>query len=121
MLYMKFLLLTLVVTLAVLGGTILLIIPGIMLALGFQFAGYYMADNPEVGIKDSLKRSWRGTKGLKWKLLLFVLVLGLINIGGMILLGVGLLITMPLTSLALAHVYVHIIEKRNIPSPETSA
>lgn len=119
-LYMKFLLLSIVVTLAIIAGTILLIIPGIMLALGLQFAGYYMADNHDVSVKDALKRSWQGTKGLKWKLLWFVIVLGLINILGMMVLGIGLLVTVPLTSLALASIYVHVIENRNIPASDSS-
>lgn len=54
---------------------------------------------------EALKRSFQITAGKFWDLLLFVLIMLGINILGILCLGVGLLITLPLTSLALIYIY----------------
>jgi len=119
-LYFKFFVLTVLVTILVGLGTILLIIPGIIAATGLQFAGYFMIDE-NVSIKKSMKLSWEATKGVRLKLFWLIIVLGLVNILGMLLFGIGLLVTMPLTSLVLAHIYVDFIKHRKISNSQTSS
>lgn len=92
------------VGLAVLVGLVLLIVPGIIAALGFLFSSYLIVDKGR-GPIEAMKESWRITKGNRWKLFLLVLAIAGINIVGFFLLVVGLLVTIPVTMLALAHAY----------------
>ncbi len=84
-------------------GFILLIVPGIYLMLRYSMVRYSILDG--AGITDSLRRSAHMTVGAKWHLLGFFIVLILLNILGAILLLVGLLVTIPVTMIAYAHVY----------------
>lgn len=93
--------------LAVLGGLILLIIPGIILALKFCLWPYFVLDQSHGGI-EALKASNRTVYGSKWDLLLFSIAAVFLNILGVLCLGVGFLITMPVTLLAWAHIYLQL-------------
>ncbi len=88
----------------VLVGFIFLIIPGIILSIKFGFAEYLVVDK-NMSVVDSLNNSWEITKGVKWNLFLFGILLFLINMVGFIALLVGLFITVPLTMVANAYVY----------------
>ena len=90
--------------LIVLGGLLLLIIPGIIWGIRFQFYSYYIIDKG-LGPMDALKASWHTTKGVSWTLFLFGIVSGLINILGVLLLFIGLLATIPITSIAYSYIY----------------
>ena len=90
--------------LAVLGGFILLIIPGIYLALRLQFYSYVILDK-DTGVIDSLKRSWKLTEGNVINLFLFMFLLIGINILGAIALLVGLLVTIPVSFIAVTLLY----------------
>ena len=85
-------------------GLILLIVPGVMAGLMFMFAPYIVVDKG-LGPVEAMRESKRITDGHKWSLLGLVAVLALINILGLICLIVGLLVTVPITSLALVHAY----------------
>jgi uncharacterized membrane protein len=89
---------------ATIVGLILLIVPGVVVALMFFFAQYLVIDRSLTPIV-ALQESMRITNGHKWKLLGLVGVLTLINIFGALLLLIGLLVTIPLTSLAIVHAY----------------
>ena len=93
-----------IVGLAVVLGLVLLIVPGIMLALGLMFTSYLVIDKKR-GPIEALKESWRITKGHKWQLFLFVLAILGLNILGLIALVVGLLVTIPVSMLAVVHAY----------------
>jgi hypothetical protein len=58
-------------------GFVLLIIPGIIAAIGLMFYQEICADNPEMGAMDVIKKSWEMTKGHKMDLF----VIGLSFIG----------------------------------------
>ena len=88
----------------VIAGFICLIIPGIYLAIKFQFYSFLIVDK-NMGVMDSLKKRSAMTEGVKWKLLLFALVLGGINILGALCLLVGLLVTIPTSTMATVYVY----------------
>jgi len=86
-------------------GFILLVIPGIYVALTYGFAPILMLDKKDLKISESFKQSALMTKDIKWKLLGFFVVIILLNILGVIALGVGLLVSVPVTSLAFVHIY----------------
>lgn len=102
--YWVYLAATLLVGLAILLGLVLLIVPGIIFGLMFMFTSFIVIDR-NLGPIDAMKESKRITSGHKWSLLGFVLLLALINLVGAIALGVGLLVTVPVTSLAFANAY----------------
>lgn len=102
--FLRFLVTSAAVFLIVIAGLILLIVPGIILGLALSFATYLVVDE-KMGTRAAIKRGFEITKGKRWKLFQFMLVLGAINILGMLALGIGLLVTVPLSGIALAHVY----------------
>lgn len=91
-------------------GLALLVIPGIMLGILFLFWPYLMLDKGYKPIQ-ALKASFQLTKGAGWDLFFFIVLLGAINVLGALCLIVGLFITLPLTLLALAHVYRQLAQK----------
>lgn len=93
---------------AVAVGTILLIIPGVIIGLMWMFYMYLILDK-KLSPLDALKESAKMTSGYKWQLLGFAVILMLINIGGALLLGIGLLWTIPLSAIALAHMYRQLV------------
>lgn len=109
-LFLPFLFGSILSSIIIVVGFFLLIIPGIYLALKFQYFTYAMVDK-NMGPIDALKESSRITKKVKLKLLLFNILLMLINILGALALGVGLLLTVPTTMIATAYVYKKLSEK----------
>jgi len=99
----RFVLASLVVALAVVCGLILLIIPGIYLLLRYSMVRFAVVDG--AGVRESLHISSTLTHGIKLQLLLFFVTLIGLNILGAVALLVGLLVTMPISMLAAAHVY----------------
>ena len=85
-------------------GFVLFIIPGIMLALGWQFFSYLVIDK-DLDVIESLKRSWEITQGEKWRLFGLMIVLWFMNLFGALLFGVGLLWTIPTSMLAVGYAY----------------
>lgn len=102
--FLPYLAVKIITTIAVLVGLVLLIVPGIILALMFIFATYLVVDTGR-GPIEALKESMRITKGHKWGLFALMLALIGINILGMLALGVGLLISVPVSLLSIAHAY----------------
>lgn len=102
--FLRFLGARILVGLAVIIGIILLIVPGVIFGLMFMFTPYLVIDKGMSPI-EAMKESKRITSGYKWKLLGLCAVLGLINVLGFICLIVGLLVSVPVTSIAIAHAY----------------
>ncbi len=90
--------------LAVIGGTILLIIPGILFAVMFGYSKYEILEK-EISPIDALKASRKITKGYRWKIFGFMFVSGLLVILGVLCLFVGILFFLPLVMIADAIVY----------------
>lgn len=78
-------------------GLILLVVPGIYLALKFSQYQYAIVDR-NLGVIDSLKYSSEITAGSLWQLLGLAVLLILINLLGVVALCVGLIFTIPLTN-----------------------
>ncbi|OGH10721.1 MAG: hypothetical protein A3B38_04535 [Candidatus Levybacteria bacterium RIFCSPLOWO2_01_FULL_36_13] len=91
-------------------GFLALIIPGIVFAVRLQFVGFLIVEK-QLGPIEAIKGSWKLTKNNFFTLLGFGIVSMLLNIFGFFLLIVGLLVTVPLTSLAQANVYLKLSEK----------
>jgi len=103
-LYVKYLIATVLYGIAVMIGVLLLIVPGVIVSLMLLFYGFLIIDKGLSPI-DALKASHLVTKGAKWQLFLFGLATLGLNIVGALCLLVGLFVTVPMTLLALAHVY----------------
>lgn len=88
----------------ILVGLILFIIPGIILAIRLSFWAYALVEG-NLGPIAALKESWRITKGQTINLSIFYLLLGLLNLVGLLALGVGLFITTSITQLATVFVF----------------
>ena len=94
-----------IVSLIIIGiGLILLIVPGIIAQVMLCLAAFLVLEKSMKPI-EALKESRRMTKGKRWDLFLFILVLILINVVGALPFGLGLLVTLPVSLLAFAHVY----------------
>lgn len=90
--------------LAVLVGLLLLVVPGIIIGVGLTFVPYLIVDRG-AGVVDSLKESWRLTKGNKLQLFFLLLALLGLNILGLLALIIGIFVTAPLSLLALTSAY----------------
>lgn len=90
--------------LMVIGGLILLVAPGLYLAVKFMYYPYAIVDK-KVGALDSFKVSSKITKGNMWNQFLLGLIMMGIFILGFLFLGVGLFIAIPVALLGYAHVY----------------
>ena len=102
--FWKYLGASILASLAIGVGLVLLIVPGIILALMFMFTTFLVIER-ELGPIEALKESNRITRGHKWNLLGLLLMLILVNLLGVLALIVGLLVSVPVTVLALTHVY----------------
>jgi len=85
-------------------GIALFVIPGAYIAIRFQFTPYLIIDGG-MGPIDAFKAAWAMTRGLGLELLLLLLSMVGLNILGAVPLGLGLLITVPVTFMAHAMVY----------------
>jgi len=91
-------------SLIIIIGFALFILPGIYLAIRLQFVNALIVDE-NLGVIDSLKRSWEITQGHEVKLFLVLLVfIGLILLGT-ICLGVGIFITIPICVIMQLYIY----------------
>ncbi|HEY6102637.1 MAG TPA: hypothetical protein VI007_05360 [bacterium] len=85
-------------------GLVLLVIPGIIFSVRYLFYGYAVVDRNAHPV-EALAQSAAATKGVWGALSLFGLVIIMLNILGALALGVGLLVTLPVSALATAWVY----------------
>lgn len=90
--------------LMVMVGLVLLIVPGVYLAIKYAFFGFVMVDK-KTGIMNSLKTSAQLTDGIKWDLFGFGLLMGLLNLLGALALMIGLFVTIPVSLMASIYVY----------------
>ncbi len=102
--YINFLVAGILYGLAVGFGVLLLIIPGIIFAIMWQFYKYAVVD-VKLGPVEALRYSGEITKGYRWTVFGIDIVLVLVNIAGALALGIGLLFTIPLTMIAEAVMY----------------
>ncbi len=117
----KYLLANILYGAIIFAGGILLIIPGIIWAVMFQFTPYFIIDK-DAGIMEALKSSASLTSGAKWNLFFFNILIGLVNLAGALCFLVGLLLTIPLSFMAIAYVYRQLLSQTGSgDSPEIPA
>ncbi len=102
--FWKYLLASILGGLAVGLGLLLLIVPGIIFALMFAFTPFLVIDRG-LGAMEAMKESARITKGHKWTLLGLALLSLLVVLLGVLAFGVGVLVAVPVVSLAFTQVY----------------
>lgn len=85
-------------------GTILFIIPGIYLAVKYQFYYYYIIED-KCGPIEAFKRAGDSVKGQWWNVLWFDLTLIFINFIGLLALLIGFFWSYPTTMIAHADAY----------------
>lgn len=100
----RYILATILYAVIVVGGLILLVIPGIYFAVKYQFYAYFIVDK-DMGVMDSLKKSASITKGSLMNLFLFGLISAVLSILGLLVFGIGLLVVIPVLSIASAYIF----------------
>ncbi|MCG2712913.1 MAG: hypothetical protein L6416_11410 [Candidatus Omnitrophica bacterium] len=100
-------------------GILILVIPGIVWFLKFQFFGYFIVDK-KLGPIEALKESARITHGIKLRLIKFAILVGFINFLGALVLGIGLIVSIPTTIIAHAALYRKLASK-SIKTGDASA
>ena len=95
---------TILSSIIIIVGLFFLIIPGIYFALRYQFVSYLIVDQGLSPV-NALKKSSEMTKGIKLDLLWLGIVLFAVNLLGALVVFVGLLITIPVTMVAMGYVY----------------
>lgn len=100
--------------------TLLLIIPGIIMALAYSQTFYILADNPDINPIDAIRKSREMMKGYKWK----YFCLNLRFIGWAILciftFGIGYLWLAPYIQVTLAKFYDDIKDQPIVEAPVTA-
>jgi len=115
-LLLKYLVGSILYMLIVVGGLILLVVPGIIWSIKFWFYGYFIVDRG-MGPIEALKHSSAITRGTKWDLFLFGLLTAGINIVGALCCLVGLFATIPTTFVAFAYVYRTLLGRAETTPP----
>jgi hypothetical protein len=98
---------TLLAFLAVMLGYVLLIIPGVILAIGLCLTHFYVVD-AELGPIDAMSASWNATRGHKLQLFLFGLVAFCVGTLGFMACCLGFYVALPLIMVALATIYLRL-------------
>lgn len=109
---------TIIAAVAVTMGLVLLIVPGVIMLLRLWMVGFVLVDERS-GPIDAIQRSWDITRGHTMDLLVFFIALVGLNILGACCLGVGLLVTLPISGLAMAHIY-RMLKPKTAAAPATT-
>ena len=99
---------TIISSILVFLGLLLFIIPGIYIGLRLSMFRLLIVDK-KLGIFESLSTSWKITEKQTLNLFVISFIFGIINLYGLLTFGIGLLITAPLTSIAIVYVYKYLL------------
>jgi hypothetical protein len=86
-------------------GTLLLVVPGVILALGWALVQYIAVDR-RLGVIETFGVSWRATHGHKGQILLLFLLAFLVMLAGLLACCIGTFVAMPIIHVALAYLYL---------------
>jgi len=116
--FIAVILLSLLVDLIILGGTILLIVPGIIFAIGHTFYQEVYVDNEDLKTMEVVKKSWNLTKG--YKMDIFILTLSFIGWGilGVFTLGILYIWLIPYMNVTLLLFYEGLTKKDKVRKEE---
>jgi len=96
--------------LAVSLGLLLLVLPGIWIAIRFQFFPYFIIENGDSSF-TALQKSFNLSQDLLLELFVFGVAVVFLNLIGALLFGIGIIFTYPLTTMATAVIYRSLIEE----------
>ena len=110
--FLPLLLLSVVAGLFISIGTLLLIIPGVYLAVAYLFVSYLVVDRG-LDFWPAMELSRRTVHPRWFSYFAFVLLVVLLNLAGAVALGVGLLVTIPLSFCTVTAAYADIFGFRS--------
>ncbi len=85
--------------------TLGLFFPTLYIAVRFKFFPFIVAEHEHSSVKDLIAMSYKATEGSFWQVLAFMVLVAALNLVGFLFFGVGLLLTVPTTLFAAAHLY----------------
>ncbi len=94
----------------ILGGFLLFVIPGIIFSIKFMFTPYLIVDK-DMGPIEALKASAKMTDGVKWDIFGFMAATVVLMYSGALALLVGLIITIPVGTLAYVILYERLLKR----------
>jgi uncharacterized membrane protein len=97
----------LLVSLVVVLGLLLLVVPGVVMALAFTLAPYYVVDR-QLGPIEAMKASWEATEGQKGKLLGYGVIAFFIVVLGLVACCIGSIVGASVSQLGMAIIYVRL-------------
>lgn len=101
---LKYLALCVLYIVSVIAGLILLVIPGIYIAIRFKFFSYVVIEHPHMNLSDLITKSYMLTENNFWSVFVFLVILTVMNMVGALTI-VGLLVTVPISLFASAMMY----------------
>lgn len=103
--------------------TIFLIPTSFYFIIRLQFYKFLVVENENMGVLEAFKQSMAITRGNFWKIVAFMIILVAINVLGKLALGIGLLITVPISLLANTILYKELLptEKKEIVKEKKKA
>ena len=105
--YFPYLGATILIALGTAFGLLFCIVPGVFLAICWMFTGQVILDKG-MGPVEAMGHSWNLSRGHRWDLLLFFLLVLGVNLLGLLACCVGLFVTSAMTFLAWAWVYLRL-------------
>jgi uncharacterized membrane protein len=102
--YLNAVLANILVSVIVILGLAFLIIPGIIFACKLAFTPYLVVDR-KMEVMEAIKESWRMTNGHAWTVFLIALLAIPISIAGLMVFGVGFIVSLMWITLAFASLY----------------
>jgi uncharacterized membrane protein len=97
--------------LIIMGGFLLLIVPGVMFSLKYMFTPYLVIDK-NMGPIEALKASAKLTDGIKWDLVGFVAATITLMYAGVLALLVGLLVSVPVATISYVVLYNMLVSRK---------
>lgn len=107
----RYIVASVIYSLIVIAGFILLIFPGFMWMMSYQMFQYLIIDKKMKPL-EALRESKKITKGSRWNLFFFFIAAALLNLAGMLAFGIGLFITIPVTAMAFVWIYKKLLAKQ---------
>ncbi len=95
----------LLVALFVFLWMLLLIIPGLIMALAYSQALYILSDEPEIGAYEAIQKSRAMMDGYKLKLFGLMLLFMLLSFACLLTFGIGYLFLIPFMQVTMVHFY----------------
>jgi uncharacterized membrane protein len=92
-------------------GTILLIVPGVIVAVGL-FPALYLVLDADHGVKDTLRVSWELMRGYKWDLFVLSVVVFLLCLLGVLALVIGAVFVGVYATVVMATAYDELSKRR---------